>query len=445
MLSREEALNIDIGQLKRVHLIGITSGFNSFCANFLIERGLHVTASEIDQENEEARKWIERGVLYEGGHDARYISSDIDLVVYPNGPIPGNPECDAAQRMNIPAITIGQLTGLVSRSFKVIAVAGTHGKTTTSALIVWLFKNNLGTPNFIIGDRILDLNTSWNYDPSSEYLVIEACEYKRQFLDRAPTPYISVVTNIDLDHTDYYKDQNDYNSAFVEFLSNTTGSIVMDSSGKNESDVLSKLSNINFVDVKDIDINTSVENLYGSHNFENLSRAYGVAKALNISPNFSNFPGVASRFEYQGETLNGMKVFLDYAHNPKKIESCIQGAKSQFPEKRVVLVWQPHSFERSFSFKDDFAKAISNADMVYIPNIFSPKRESEEQRGMISEEEFVQYISNPNPDIDIQLTKSFENTALRLTESNFDDSWIAVLASAGDLKDILPMLNLVKK
>ena len=121
--------------MKKVHSIGITSGFNSFCAEYLLKLGVKVTASELNQTPGLSEKWIDRGVLYPGAyHDAKYITEDLDLVVFPNGPIPGNPECARAEELNIPSITLGQLTGLVTKEFKVIAIAGTHGKTTTHSI-----------------------------------------------------------------------------------------------------------------------------------------------------------------------------------------------------------------------------------------------------------------------------------------------------------------------
>lgn len=450
MLSKEEINKIDINSLKKVHLIGIVSGFNSFCANYLLEKGIKVTASEINQDSDEAREWIERGVLYKGGHDAKYITNDIDLVIYPNGPIPGNPECERATELGVRAITIAQLTGIISRYYKVIAIAGTHGKTTTSALIVWMLKNTLGMPNFIIGDHILGINKSWNYTKESEYLVIEACEYKRQFLYRAPTPYVSVVTNIDIDHTDYYTSQSDYNSAFEEFLSNTQHSIVIDIEGKNDLEVINKVKEnkdiniLNISDIRDEYLDIEVPNIFGKHNKENMLRACGVAKVLNIKADFSNFPGVSSRFEYLGNTKYGMRVFLDYAHNPQKVKSCLDGAKEEFTDEKILFVWQPHSHERTYSFKKEFGESISSADIVYIPNIFSPTRETEEERSMISSQEFVKYLSDMNPNIDIQYINGIQNISKEILDEKFNSSYICILASAGDLKNIIPDLNLIK-
>lgn len=446
MLSKELIDNLDISKLHKVHFIGITSGFNSFCANYLLSKGIKVTASEIKQEGSEAQEWIKKGVLYPGGHDAKYITDDIDLVVYPNGPIPGNPECEATESKGIPAITIAQMTGIISKSFKVIAVAGTHGKTTTSALIVWLLYKQLGVlPNFIIGDNILQINKSWNYNPDIEYLVIEACEYKRQFLDRAPTPFITVITNIELDHTDYYKSQADYNSAFSEFISHTTGYVILDKCGMNIENVLKhSITNAKIVNISDIeDEYPQVKgNLYGNHNRENIIRMCGVAKALDIIPDIEDFPGVASRFEYKGKTGAGMPIYLDYAHNPKKVNACLQEAKEMLPDKRIILVWQPHSYERTYTFREEFAKSITNADIVIIPNIFAPTREQDQFKDLITAESFVKYLKESNPEKEIEYTRNFDITSGILNDKKYNDNYVCVLASAGDLKNILELINL---
>jgi UDP-N-acetylmuramate--alanine ligase len=452
MLKREEWLNLDISKLKKVHFIGINSGFNSFCANYLLSKGVKVTASEITYAPGLTEKWIERGVLYPGSkHNAEYVTDDLDLVVFPNGPLPENPECIRAGELNIPSITIGQMTGLVSKNFKTIAVAGTQGKTTTTSLIIWMLKNALGQlPNFIVGDTILEIDSDWNYNPNSEDFVVEACEYKRQFLDRAPHPFISVITNIGFDHSDYYHDQKDYNSAFSEFLSNSINSIVIDKTADNSEPVLrdAKLtSDIRIVDTSEIaqgclNIDTP---LYGEHNRQNLLRACGVADVLNIPVDLSDFPGIASRFEFKGITKNGMPVYLDYAHNPKKIEGCLAGVRDKYgDDKKVILVWQPHSFERLASFKKEFAESIYNADIVLIPNVFVPTRERGIYDHLISTDEFVKYLQGENPDIDVRYTKNFENTVNILQNEEFGEEYVTVLASAGDLKNILPELNLEK-
>lgn len=442
----------DLTNLKKVHFIGITSSFSSFCANYLIQQGIEVTASEISQDSEDAKRWIQEGVLYEGGHDEKYITDDIDLVVYPTGPIPGNPECEATEKKRIPTIPIAELTGLISKNFKVIAVAGTHGKTTTSALIVWILFKEFGTlPNFIIGDKVLGIDKSWNFNQDNEYLVIEACEYKEQFLKRAPTPYITVITNVELDHTDYFKSQKQYNQAFVKFISNTRNKVIVDTKGTNMIEILEETKSKNF-EIFDVNsIKEKYENvtagLKGEYNKQNILRACAVAEVLKMEVNIEDFPGIASRFEYKGITPNGMPVYLDYAHNPRKVSACLRSTRENFPDKKILFVWQPHSFERTYTFKEDFADSILDADTVYIPNIFAPRREREEYRELISEEEFVETLKKKNPEKEIQYlddSDSFEKTSSLLLKENYNSSYIAILASAGDLYKVLPNLNLKK-
>jgi UDP-N-acetylmuramate-alanine ligase len=139
-----------------------------------------------------------------------------------------------------------------------------------------------------------------------------------------------------------------------------------------------------------------------------------------------------------------MPVYLDYAHNPKKIRACLQEAKEKYPEKKVVFVWQPHSYERSYSFRDDFTASLNDADFVFIPNIFAPTREQDQYKDLITAESFVDYLKEKNPDKDIRYTENFEKTADILKEDNFNVDCVCVLASAGNLKDIIPLLNLSK-
>ncbi len=172
-------MTIDLENIQRVHFIGITSAFNSFCASYLLSTGKIVTASQHNQESDAAKRWLDQGILYPGGHTGELITEDIDLVIYPNAPYPDNPECIKTEELGLEHITIGKLTGIVLSNFKTIAVAGTHGKTTTSALITWLFYANGIEPNFILGGtdgKIAQIDTNWNFNPTCEYVVVEACE-----------------------------------------------------------------------------------------------------------------------------------------------------------------------------------------------------------------------------------------------------------------------------
>lgn len=444
MLTKEQIKNLRLEDLKKVHIIGIVSGFHAFVATHLLNMGIEVTASEATQDNDIAKDWIKRGVLYEGGHDSKYIKPDLDLVIFPNGPIPGNPECERAEELGIPTANLPEILGLITQNFKTIAVAGTHGKTTTSAVMVWMLYKEYGElPNFVIGDEILDVKKTYNINNHSEYLVIESCEYKRQFLDRVPNPYITVITNVELDHTDYYRDQEDYNSAFREFISHTRYKAVIDSRKDNVMNVIGTTPYIDCKDIEDMYEGVTA-GLHGKHNHENVMRVCATANILGIFPDIEDFPGVSARFQYLGKTKGGSMVYLDYAHNPDKIVSCLKEARELYPDKKIIFIWQPHSIERSILFKDKFAKSLNDADIVMIPNIFIPLRELENYkktgfRDQMSDEEFVKHIK-VNSNKDVRYTENFENTVEEL--KSFDKDAVFVFASAGDLKDIFKLMDI---
>ncbi len=448
MLSDSQALNLDLASLNNIHIIGIGSAFGNFCAKILYDMGKHITASELKQNTDAAQYWLGQGVLFPGNHSADYIHKDLDLVVFPNGPIPGNPECEQTEKFKLPAITIAQLTGLISKNLKTIAVVGTHGKSTTTAFIVWLLHKTCETPNFILGDgedKIFELNTNAYVNPKSKYLVLEACEYKKQFLQRAPKPYISVVTSMALDHTDFYPTQESYNSAFAEFLDNTTNTIVIDTEQQVEKQILDQLTNqTNITDINQFrDELTDIKlTLPGKHNKENALRAYTVARTLKIDKvqaveALQSFPGLTKRFELAGKTANGNLVYKDYAHNPDKLRAVIEAAGEAHPDKQIILVWQPHSVERSYTFKEAFAKAIEKIDTLWITDIFAPVREPEDYKKLITSEAFANYLAAQNPGKTVSYTGTIANTETKIM--NIDkthQNLVFVLASAGDLHKI---------
>ena len=440
---------VNLKEVKKVHFIGIASPFSSFCAEKLIRMGKIVTASELNQDSFNARYWVKKGILFKGGHDPRYIKSDLDLVVFPNGPVPGNPECERTKQLGLPIIDLPELVGMFSSQMKTVAVAGTHGKSTTTALISWILKEILGEVSFVLGgpdDFLLGTNQNWNFTDKNDYLVLEACEYKRQFIKRAPKPYVSVVTHIDIDHTDFFKSQKEYNQAFVDFLAPTTNFIVMDNKGINEKKVRLDIENKNIIDVNKYRklVKFRNEHLIGEFNFENVLRAYATAINLGFDGNLikqavNSFPGISCRFEYVGKTTKGALVYKDYAHNPAKIKACLEGAHKVHPDKRIILVFQPHSVERSYSFRKEFAQAVMGADELLVSNIFSPVRESADDKALITDQEFVQILQKANPGKKVIYIGEVLQSA-DLLNNSYGSEDVLVLASAGDLYKVIPRI-----
>ncbi|HQG57474.1 MAG TPA: Mur ligase family protein [Candidatus Dojkabacteria bacterium] len=523
ILTAKEISNLDLDSFNRIHFLGIVAPFNHFCARILQSKGKKLSASDTNQTSEVSIYWQKSGVLLPDGQKAENITDDIELAVVVNGVTPDNPEFIEIIRRDIPTIYIQQLHGLLTNQLKRIAVAGTHGKTTTTSIITWMMSQTIGLPNFIVGDandRIAGLEANNNLDLSQEYHVVEACEYKRQFLDRVPRPYMSVITHIDLDHTDYYKSQEDYNLAFAELINATTNAVIIDCAGKNESAIIkliAKTDNIdalphfeygyeinlpqklekskcdhlgslinceieNNIDMTNTDLKKVLiydidkirkifpqlqSNLYGRHNYENILRAIATGLAIGIGKEeilsaIATFQGVSSRFELIGYTALKTPIFKDFAHNPQKIKSCLQGAREAFTEHKIILAYQPHNHERTYTFKQELAESLTEANSIIIPNIYT-SRESQQDMDLISAKEFYEYLkaqlsdrvenisftdelllkqqkssNNPLPPYNKTAEKIFE---IEKQYSEKGEHSIIIIASAGDLGEVIKLIK----
>lgn len=399
--------------VKRVHFIGLSSPFCGFPAAYLLKNGATVTASEAFEVSITTNFWDKHNVLRHGGHNAENITEDLQLVIFPNGIIPNNPEVKKTIETTIPYVFIQELVGAISLNFKTIAIAGSQGKTTTTSLIVWLLRETIGTSSFMVGnadDSISELNTNWEIHPESEYLVMEACEYKRQFIARVPQPFISVITHIDYDHIDYYPTQKSYNQAFVDFLGPTKHSIIIDDERPNEQWAWNKYSNKTVSRAKQLRVSElrkkfvyiDCPQLLGRYNQENLLRAAGLGLILGLEENqirkaLKTFPGVSSRFEFVGKTKNGMPVHTNFSHSPIKISACLQGAAEIYPTSKIIAIYQPKGHQKTSAFLDDFVRALRLADTIVLPNIHS-YAETKQQKAIINADQLATAIKKCYPD-----------------------------------------------
>lgn len=186
--------------------------------------------------------------------------------------------------------------------------------------------------------------------------------------------------------------------------------------------------------------------LFGAHNQENLLRATGVGKALGlgkaqICDALSTFPGISSRFEYKGTTKKGMMVYKDFAHNPQKIRACLAGAKEAFPKAKLVVAYQPHNFERTFTFHMELIASLKDADVVIIPNIYSV-REGDQERSLITCQAFVDNLRKEYPLKQVFFSDDKPPYTPTINQiSEFDQkNTVLLLVSAGDLDQIFPHL-----
>ncbi|MDP3661536.1 MAG: UDP-N-acetylmuramate--L-alanine ligase [bacterium] len=382
---------IDFSKIKTVHFIGIGGiGTSAVARMFLYpERsregvGISVSGSDV-AESEVTEELRKLGAKVSIGQRAENVPADCDLVIYTIAVTPDNPEFAEAKKRGIPMLSYPEVLGIISKEKYTIAISGTHGKTTTTAMIAKIMIDAGLDPTVIVGSFLNDTKTNF-IAGKSKYLVVEACEYRRSFLNLSPK--ILVITNIDADHLDYYKDLDDIKSAFAELAAKVPkdGFIV--------GHPMFEAPNIG-CPIFPTDFTLKVP---GKHNLENAKAALAVARALKIPEktafkSLSEFSGTWRRFEYRGKAKNGALVYDDYGHHPTEISATLQGARELFPTEKIVVVFQPHLYSRTKQHLSEFGKCFSHADAVILLPIY-PAREQDP--GNISSEMVVTEIKKNN-------------------------------------------------
>jgi UDP-N-acetylmuramate--alanine ligase len=427
--------NFDITRYKKVHFIGIGGIGVSALARMMLHDGKETSGS--DRDKSEITETLEQiGIRVCYGQKAENVPIGTDLVVYTVAITDDNPELMQAKKLGIEAMTYPQFLGVLSKDKYTIAVSGTHGKTTTTAMIAKILIDAGLDPTVIVGSLIkgADGNRT-NFIPGkSKYLVIEACEYRRSFLSYCPQ--ILVITNVDNDHLDYYKDVADIQNAFNELAKRVPqdGFIVTD---KNNSAVVPTLEGVeakvvNYSLYNNLPITLKVP---GLHNKKNAAAAFTVATTLGIDTKIAqksleSFAGTWRRFEYKGETKNGARVYDDYGHHPTEIRATLQGVRELYPKERLIVAFQPHLYSRTKLLLDDFAAAFSQADEVILAPIYAAR---EVDDGTVSSEILAAKISENG--IFTQSFKTLKETEDYLSGKSKKGD-VVVVMGAGDIYKI---------
>lgn len=389
-----------LNQIKRIHFIGI--GGSGMCpiAEILMSEGFEISGSDMN-EGETLDKMKSYGIPVYMGHAAENIKG-AELVVYSAAVKPENPERAAAVEQGIPCIERSVMLGVVTRRYRrSIAVSGTHGKTTTTAMLAQVLIGSGFDPSAIIGGKLPFIGGN-SYVGQSDIIVCEACEYVDTFLEL--NPFISIILNIDADHLDYFKNLDNIKKSFNKFSKQTTGLLVINGDDENTLEAVKDvpLEKITFGFGENCDYRaenvtadkgvheqydlyykgeklTSVKLIVpGTHNVYNSLAAAATAHYLGATPeeiaeNLHKFGGVHRRFEILG-TPGGITVADDFAHHPTELTATLNAAmKMGF--NRVWAVFQPHTFSRTAMLLDDFAEALKIPDKAIISEIL-PVRET---------------------------------------------------------------------
>lgn len=384
-----------------IHFIGIGGISMSGLAEILLKEQFTVSGS--DSKKSDLTEQLEKaGAKIFYGQRASNIEDGIDLVVYTAAIHEDNPELAAVRRANIPTLTRAELLGQIMDNYpRSVAIAGTHGKTTTTSMISQILLAADTDPTISVGG-ILDAIGGNIRVGNSDLFVTEACEYTNSFLNFHPK--YSLILNIEEDHMDFFKDIDDIRHSFRLFAANTAsdGFIIMNGAIDNYREITDGLDakvitygldSSNDFFATDISYNengcasfTAMQNdsvygkvtlsIPGEHNVSNALASIAVAVEMNIPKDavlegLSAFFGTKRRFEKKG-VLGGITIVDDYAHHPTEIRATLEAAKN-YPHNRIVCVFQPHTYTRTKAFLNDFAKALSLADMVVLADIYAAR------------------------------------------------------------------------
>lgn len=383
-------------RIQHIHFVGIGGAGMCGIAEVLINMGYTVTGSD-QADSPTVRRLRDLGCRVSIGHDAANVGTEQVLVK--STAIPDdNPEVVEARRLGIPVIPRAEMLAELMRLRQGIAIAGTHGKTTTTSLTASIFDTAGLDPTVIIGGRLNVYGTNAHLG-HGEYLIAEADESDGSFL--CLLPIINVVTNVDEDHLDYYHDRAHLDDTFVRFMNQVPfyGVNIVCGDDRGVLALLPRVKrpvltyglakeNVLRAVPLELERRSHFEVWYadrylgavslpqpGVHNVRNALAAIGVALTAEIpfpaiQEGLADFSGVARRFEYKGEK-NGVLVYDDYGHHPREIEATLATARMVFPGRRIVVVFQPHRFSRTQAHFGEFCKVFDSVDHLVLTEIYA--------------------------------------------------------------------------
>lgn len=401
----------------RVHLIGIGGSGMSGLARLLLSKGCRVTGSDLKP----VRELEAIGARVSTGHDSKNVASGVELVVRSAAIRDDNPEIQAARTRGIRILKYAQMLGEMSLDKHTVAVCGTHGKTTTTGMVSTILEVAGMAPTYLLGSPLVHTGANAAYG-SGAHFVVEACEYDRSFLNLSPRSVI--VTNIEEDHLDYYRDLEDIVSAFEALcakvppggkifpgidnpsaarLAQTFKPLVETTALNTDADWRARAIGyrdgaLRFEVVKyGKTFDEFALSVPGRHNVSNALQAIACATNLGVGKEFiqlalAQFRGTKRRMEHLGDTAHGTPIIDDYAHHPTEIQATLKALKEKYSGRKVWCVFQPHQHSRTRTLFQEFVRCFHDADVVLIPDIYAA-RDAQADRESVSSKDLVKAIN----------------------------------------------------
>lgn len=458
----------ELNNYKNIHLIGIGGISMSAIARLLDSEGLNISGSDTG-ENKEIIKLKSLGIKIYDKHSEDNVKGK-DLVIYSRAIKDDNPEIIKAKELKIKLLDRSKALGIIMNKYKnSIAISGSHGKTTTTSIISLLLIDLGLDPTIMVGGSLKEIEGNLHIG-SKDYFITEACEYYESFLNFNFN--IGIILNIDLDHLDYFKSLDEIKKSFLEFANKTPKDGILIACGDDE----------NFLGIKK-DINRKVftygidrENDLIAHNIEydfmgrasfNISynnkllgrlnlkipgkyNVYNVLAAISLGLNvyddfdkikssIEKYNGIDRRFQFIGN-FNNMSIIDDYGHHPNEIKATLDAAKN-IKHNKIWTIFQPHTYTRTLSLFDEFAKSFINSDNIIITDIYAAR---EKDTGVTSSKALLEKIKKsslykPLKDKHILYLKTFEEI-VEYIKMNGEENDIVITMGAGDINKVAELL-----
>ena len=415
---------------RKGHLVGIGGVSMAPLAEVLFSMGLTITGSDIS-ESEKVQHLKGLGIRIYQGHHKENIESDTEFVVRTAAVHDDNPEIMEAIRRGIPVFERAEGWGAIMQDYEnSICIAGTHGKTTTTSMCTHILMAAEKDPTVMIGGTLPLLDSSGYRVGKNEAIVLESCEYYNSFLNFYPT--IAVITNVEEDHLDFFEDLDDIKASFRKFamlVPKETGYVVYNIDDANTCEVVDGIERHLFsygmsdnadvypANIRRIGASTKFDIMFrgktftsvtlhvpGDHNVANALAATAASICLGIKPTavsygLAGFNGAGRRFEFKGK-FNGADIYDDYAHHPSELKALLD-AVEPLGYKRVIVVFQPHTYTRTEALFDEFMEQLKRPDVTYLAEIYAAREKNTKgiTSGMFAEKlDNATYFSN-NGDI----------------------------------------------
>ncbi|WP_197440274.1 UDP-N-acetylmuramate--L-alanine ligase [Polystyrenella longa] len=395
-----------VESLRKVHLVGICGSGMKALAEYLTDCDIEVTGSDLSSSEELWLAMQERGWNVHHGHQEDHLASDVDLLIYSPAVTEENPERVSSQRQGIAQLSYTEFLGKLLQDETGLCIAGTHGKSTTTAMTSHILESSRLNPSVFVGAELCGYERS-GWAGAGDLMVVESCEYRRHFLNYAPQ--FAAILGIEADHFDCYATVEDAIGAYAEFARNVSkeGTLLVSAdseaaveAAKGASSKVATFSVQTMADWWATDIRSTptgqrfrifhqgeffseIEiDLPGEHNVSNALAAtaicyYAGCSPMQIRAALARFEGLKRRFESVG-SYRGVTLIDDYAHHPTAVAKTLTAARQRFPNRRLWAVYQPHQASRTTALEKDFVDALELADEVIIARTFAARESSAE-------------------------------------------------------------------